>query len=309
MTPQQIHALGLHEVERLKAQMLVIARHEGFPDLSSYRESLKTNPNYIPTSAEQILDDYRKDIAQMEPRLPELFGFVPNAPVTVEAIPPFQSAMATHYQTGTPDGSRPGRVIVATSNFAQRSTILDESTAYHEAVPGHHLQLSVAQLLTGLPKFRQHGGNSGYIEGWALYAEQLGKEIGFYQDPASDYGRLSSELFRAERLVVDTGLHSMGWTRDQMVEQFRQSGAIDEPLIQSEVDRYIAWPGQALAYKLGQLKILALRERARTELGAKFDIRSFDDEILDGGALPLDLLETRTDRWIDGQNARLASVH
>ncbi|HEY3730511.1 MAG TPA: DUF885 domain-containing protein [Steroidobacteraceae bacterium] len=309
MTPEQIHRLGLHEVERIEAQMLVIARHEGFSDLASYRESLKTNPKYIPTSAEQILNDYRKDIGQMEPRLPQLFGFVPNAAVTVEAIPPFQSAMATHYQTGTPDGSRPGRVVVATSNFARRSTIGDESTAYHEAIPGHHLQLSVAQLLTGLPKFRQHGGNSGYIEGWALYAEQLGKEIGFYQEPASDYGRLTSELFRAERLVVDTGLHSMGWTRDQMVEQLRQSGSIDEPTIQSEVDRYIAWPGQALAYKLGQLKILALRERARNELGAKFDIRSFDDEILNGGALPLDLLATRTDRWIDSQKARLAWAH
>ncbi|HEY1725229.1 MAG TPA: DUF885 domain-containing protein [Steroidobacteraceae bacterium] len=309
MTPEQIHAVGLHEVERIEAQMLVIARHEGFADLASYHESLKTNPKYIPTSAEQILDDFRKYIGQMEPRLPELFGFVPKAPVTVEAIPAFQSAMATHYQTGTPDGSRPGRVVVATSNYAQRSLIDDEATAYHEGVPGHHMQLSVAQLLTGLPKFRQHGGNSGYIEGWALYAEQLGKEIGFYQEPASDYGRLASELFRAERLVVDTGLHSMGWTREQTVEELRRSGAIDEPSVQSETDRYIAWPGQALAYKLGQLEILALRERARNELGASFDIRSFDDEILNGGVLPLDLLQTRTDRWIDSQKSRPALAH
>ncbi|MGH8231314.1 MAG: DUF885 domain-containing protein, partial [Steroidobacteraceae bacterium] len=310
MTPEQIHQLGLHEVKRIEAQMLVIARHEGFPDLASYRESLMTNPKYIPTSAEQILDDYRKYLAQMQPRLPELFNFVPaNAPITVEAIPAFQSAMATHYQTGTPDGSRPGRVVVATSDFAHRSMIDDEATAYHEGVPGHHMQLSVAQLLTSLPNFRRHGGNSGYVEGWALYAEQLGKEIGFYQDPGSDYGRLSSELFRAERLVVDTGVQSMGWTRDQMVAEFRQSGSVDEPLIQSEVDRYIAWPAQALAYKLGQLEILALRERARNELGAKFDIRSFDDEILNGGVLPLDLLAQRTDRWIDDQKAHLASAH
>ena len=148
----------------------------------------------------------------MQPKLPELFTFIPGSPVTVEAIPAFQAAMATHYQTGTPDGKRPGRVVVATSNFAQRSLIDDEATAYHEGIPGHHMQLSVAQQLTGLPKFRQHSLNSGYIEGWALYAEQLGKEVGFYQDPVSDYGRLSSELFRAVRLVVDTGLHSKGWT-------------------------------------------------------------------------------------------------
>jgi uncharacterized protein (DUF885 family) len=211
--------------------------------------------------------------------------------------------MATHYQTGTPDGRRPGRVVVATSNFAQRSLIVDEAIAYHEGIPGHHMQLSVAQRLTGLPKFRQHGGNSGYVEGWALYAEQLGKEIGFYQDPFSDYGRLSSELFRAVRLVVDTGIHSQGWTRDQVVAFFRQSGAVDEPTIQAETDRYIAWPAQALAYKLGQLKFRELRERARTELGPKFDLRSFHDEMLSGGVLPLDLLESRTDSWIQAQKS------
>ena len=221
--------------------------------------------------------------------------------MTVEAIPEFQSAMATHYQTGTPDGRRPGRVVVATSNFAQRSLIDDEAIAYHEGIPGHHMQLSAAQQLTGLPKFRLHGGNSGYVEGWALYAEQLGKEIGFYQDPFSDYGRLSSELFRAVRLVVDTGIHSQGWTRDQVVEFFRRSGAIDEPTIQAETDRYIAWPAQALAYKLGQLKFLKLRDRARKELGPKFDLRSFHDEMLSGGVLPLDLLESRTNSWTQAQ--------
>jgi uncharacterized protein (DUF885 family) len=190
---------------------------------------------------------------------------------------------------------------VSTSNFAQRSLINDEAIAYHEGIPGHHMQISVAQQLTGLPEFRRHGGNSGYIEGWALYAEGLGKEVGFYQDPVSDYGRLSSELFRAVRLVVDTGIHSEGWTRDQVVDFFRQSAAIDEPSIQSETDRYIAWPGQALAYKLGQLKIRELRDRARKELGAKFDIRAFHDEILNGGVLPLDLLESRMDSWIHAQ--------
>jgi uncharacterized protein (DUF885 family) len=301
LTPDQIHQLGLREMDRIGAEMLAIAHQEGFSDLASFDASLKKNPKYIPTSAEQILDDYRRYLAQMQGKLPQLFTYIPGAPVTVEAIPSFQSAMATHYQTGTPDGKRPGRVIVATSDFAHRSLIDDEATAYHEGIPGHHMQLSVAQQMTGLPKFRQHSSNSGYIEGWALYAEQLGKEVGFYQDPVSDYGRLGSERFRAVRLVVDTGIHSKGWTRDQVVDFFRKSHTIDEPMIQTETDRYIAWPGQALSYKLGQLKFLELRERARKELGSKFDIRTFHDEMLSGGVLTLDLLDSRTENWIKAQ--------
>ena len=305
MTPDEIHQLGLREIARIEAEMTVIAKKEGFADLASYRASVKTNPKYIPTSSEQILDDFRHYIAEMEPKLPELFTLLPKSPVTVEAIPAFQSAAATHYMIGTPDGKRPGRVVVATSDFAHRSLIDDEAIAYHEGIPGHHMQLSVQQLLTGLPKFRLHGlGFNAYTEGWALYAEQLGKEVGFYQDPASDFGRLSSELFRAVRLVVDTGIHSKGWSREQVVEFFRKSGAVDEPTIQSETDRYIAWPAQALSYKLGQLKIRELRERAQKELGPKFDIRKFHDEILDGGTLPLDLLEARTDKWIAEQKGK-----
>jgi uncharacterized protein (DUF885 family) len=305
MTPDEIHQLGLREIDRIQAEMTAIAKKEGFADLASFRTSLKTNPKYIPTSADQILDDFRRYIAQMEPKLPELFTLLPKSPVTVEAIPAFQAAAATHYVTGTPDGKHPGRVVVATSKFAERSLINDEAIAYHEGVPGHHMQLSVQQQLTGLPKFRLHGlGFNAYIEGWALYAEQLGKEVGFYQDPVSDYGRLSSELFRAVRLVVDTGIHSKGWTRDQVVDFFRKSGAVDEPSIQSETDRYIAWPAQALSYKLGQLKFRELRERAQKELGPRFDIRKFHDEMLDGGTLPLDLLESRTERWIAEQKSK-----
>ncbi len=305
MTPDEIHQLGLREVERIQAEMTAIAKKQGFSDLASYRESLRTNPKYIPTSAEQILDDFRHYIAQMEPKLPELFTLLPKSPVTVEAIPAFQASAMTHYVTGTPDGKRPGRVVVAVHDFAHRSLIEDEAIAYHEAVPGHHMQLSVQQQLQGLPKFRQHGLSfTAYTEGWALYAEELGKEIGFYQDPASDFGRLSSELFRAVRLVVDTGIHSKGWSRDQVVEYFRKTGAVDEPTLQSETDRYISWPGQALAYKLGQLKIRELRERAKSQLGPKFDIHKFHDEMLDGGTLPLDLLETRTNKWIAEQRSR-----
>ncbi|MBS0378124.1 MAG: DUF885 domain-containing protein [Proteobacteria bacterium] len=305
VTPDQIHQIGLREIERIEKEMLEIARHEGFPDLASYRTALKNNPRYRPASPQAIVEDFRKYIAQMQPKLPELFGFIPGLPVTVEPMPDFEPGNATHYQSGTPDGSRPGRVVVAISNFEQRSTIDDEATAYHEGIPGHHMQLSVAQTLTQLPKFRRHGGNSGYVEGWALYSEQLGKEVGFYQDPASDYGRLSSELFRAVRLVVDTGIHAKGWSRDQVVEFFRKSAAVDEPTIQAETDRYIAWPAQALAYKLGQLKFLELRARARKELGRRFDIKSFHDEMLSGGVLPLDLLDARTNDWIrEQQHAR-----
>ena len=263
LTPDQIHQLGLKEVDRIGAEMLAIAHQQGFPDVVSFSKSLKTNPKYVPTSAEQILDGYRRYIGQMQGKLPQLFTYIPGAPVTVEAIPPFQSAMATHYQPGTPDGKRPGRVVVSTSDFAHRTLVNDEATAYHEGIPGHHMQISVAQEMTGLPKFRQHSFNSGYVEGWALYAEQLGKEVGFYQDPVSDYGRLASERFRAVRLVVDTGIHAKGWTRDQVVDYFRKSGTIDEPMIQSETDRYIAWPAQALSYKLGQIKFLELRSEHR----------------------------------------------
>jgi uncharacterized protein (DUF885 family) len=305
MTPDEIHQLGLREIDRIQAEMTAIAKRQGFADLASFRASLKTNPKYVPASSEQILDDYRRYIAQMELKLADLFTLLPKSPVTVEAIPAFQSTAATHYVSGTADGKRPGRVVVATSNFAERSLINDEAIAYHEGVPGHHMQISVQQQLTGLPKFRLHGlGINAYTEGWALYAEQLGKEVGFYQDPVSDYGRLSSELFRAVRLVVDTGIHSKGWTRDQVVDFFRKSGSVDEPTIQTETDRYISWPAQALSYKLGQLKFRELRDRAQRELGPKFDIRKFHDEMLNGGSLPLDLLDARTNKWIAQQKSR-----
>ena len=305
LTADEIHQIGLREIDRIQAEMLVIAKKQGFNDLASFREWVNANAKYKPTSADQILDDFRKYIAQMEPKLPQLFGLLPKSPVTVEAIPAFQATAATHYVTGTPDGKRPGRVVVATSNFAERSLVDDEAVAYHEGVPGHHMQLSVAQQLTGLPKFRIHGlFFNAYGEGWALYAEELGKEVGFYQDPVSDYGRLSSELFRAVRLVVDTGIHAKGWSRDQVVEFMRKTGSVDEPTIQTETDRYISWPAQALSYKLGQLKIRELRDRAQKELGPKFDIKAFHDEILDGGALPLDLLDSRTDKWIAAQKSK-----
>jgi len=307
LTAAQIHEIGLKEVDRITGEMSALAKANGYKDLASFRDHVENDPKYQPASAEAIVEDFRKYISQMQPHLPELFNLLPKTAVTVEPIPPFQAAAATHYQGGTPDGRRPGRVSVAVSDPTHRSYINDEAVAYHEGVPGHHLQISIQQSLTGLPEFRKHGGNSAYTEGWGLYAEELGKEIGFYQDPGSDYGRLRSELFRAVRLVVDTGIHDMGWSRDQVVEYMRNSHAIDEPTIQAETDRYISGPGQACSYKLGQLKIRELRDRAKRQLGPKFDIKTFHDEILSGGALPLDVLDARVNRWIQAQLTTVAS--
>jgi uncharacterized protein (DUF885 family) len=298
LTAAQIHEIGLKEVDRINVEMAALAKANGYVNLATFRDHIESDPKYLAVSAEGIVEDFRKYIAEMQPHLPELFNLLPKTAVTVEPIPPFQASAATHYQGGTPDGKRPGRVSVAVSDPARRSYINDEAVAYHEGVPGHHLQITIEQSLTGLPEFRKHGGNSAYTEGWGLYAEQLGKEIGLYRDPGSDYGRLRSELFRAVRLVVDTGIHDMDWSRDQVVKYMRNSHAVDEPTIQAETDRYIAGPGQACSYKLGQLKIRELRERAKQQLGAKFDLKTFHDEILSGGALPLDMLDARVDRWI-----------
>lgn len=301
MTSAEIHALGLREVTRINRLLTDLAHKAGYPDLKAFRSALNSDPRYVPKSAAQIVDDFRHYVTQMQSRLPELFGTIPNAPLTVEAMPPDQPGNISHYIPGTPDGSRPARVVVATSDYAHRKLLSDETIAYHEGIPGHHLQVSIQQQLKGLPLFRLHLIYNAYAEGWAVYAEALGKEIGFFQNPASDYGRLNTELMRAVRLVVDTGIHADGWTRDQAVTYFRDSGCADEPMIQAEVDRDIAWPAQGLSYKIGQLKILELRERAKQQLGSRFDIRAFHDEVLSAGSLPLDVLDARIDRWIAGQ--------
>ncbi len=302
LSPAEVRAIGIKEVARITQLMNDLAHQAGYSDLQTYRAALAANPKYIAKSPEQIVDDFSRYIAQMQPRLPELFGVLPKTPVSVETVPPSQPGNATHYIPGTPDGSRPGRVVVATSNFAHRALFDDETVAYHEGVPGHHMQISIQQQLTGLPEFRLHLINNAFAEGWAVYAEALGKEIGFFQDPASDFGRLSRELLRAVRLVIDPGIHSEGWTRDQAVAYFRASGAADEPTIQAEIDRYIAWPAQSLGYKIGQLKIRELRERAKQRLGSHFDIRTFHDEVLSAGNVPLDVLESRVNTWISAQH-------
>jgi uncharacterized protein (DUF885 family) len=307
ITPAEVHEIGLKEVERITAEMTKLAQANGYKDLESFRAAINGDPKWKPQSEQQILDDYRKYIHQMEPKLPELFGLLPKAPVTVEAIPDFAKAESTHYVAGTPDGKRPGRVVVAVADPTKRSLVDDEAVAYHEGVPGHHMQISIAQSLTDLPKFRLHGFYSAYAEGWALYAEDLGKEIGFYKDPVSDYGRLNSELFRAVRLVVDTGIHDKNWTRERVID-YMHANDVNDALAQTEADRYIAWPGQALAYKMGQLTIRKLRDEAKARLGSRFEIKAFHDEILNGGAMPLDLLEERVERWIKEQAQKRGSA-
>lgn len=303
MDAEQIHQLGLREVARIEAQMLATAQKLGFADLKSINASILKNPDLHPKSRQEILDKYTQYTEQMEAKLPQLFGRLPKAKVSIMAVPEFseKEAAGASYNNGTPDGSRPGHVMVNTSDFAERLTLSIESTALHEGLPGHHMQISIAQELQGLPEFRKQGGYNAYVEGWALYSERLGEELGFYLDPYSYYGHLQDEMLRAIRLVVDTGLHYKKWNRQQVVDFFHDHSGIEEVDVQSETDRYIVWPGQALGYKIGQLKIVELREYATQKLGKKFDLRAFHDEVLGAGALPLDVLEQRIHAWVNTQ--------
>jgi uncharacterized protein (DUF885 family) len=310
MDPETIHELGLKEVARIEEEELAIAKKLGFSDLKTFRASIKNDPKLFAKSREEILDKYRAYIAQMQPELPKLFGLLPKTPLEVRPVQEFREkeAAGASYSSGTPDGSRPAIVYVNTSDFSHRSLITIETTAYHEGVPGHHMQIAIAQALPELPEFRKHGFYSAYSEGWALYAERLGEDLGFYQDPYSRYGHLDAEMLRAVRLVVDTGVHYKHWTRQQMVDFFHEHSSEDEPSVQAETDRYIAWPAQALGYKLGQLEILKLRDRAKAELGDKYDIRAFHDEVINGGAMPLDVLDERVTGWIAAQKTKTASI-
>jgi uncharacterized protein (DUF885 family) len=303
LTAEQIHQIGLDEVKRDEADMLAIAQKLGFKDLASFRASIKTNSKLHPASANALLDAYRGYLTPMQARLPQLFGRLPKAKFEVATVPDFleKSAASASYEPGAPDGSRPGRIRVNTYNATERNLAEVEAVAYHEGLPGHHLQLSIAQELDTVPTFRKYEFYTAYVEGWGLYAERLGKDLGLYQDPYSDYGRLDGDIERAIRLVVDTGVHSQHWTRQQMVDYFHDHSTIDETEVQSEVDRYVAWPTQALAYKIGQLKILELRDRAKKAMGNKFDLRAFHDQLLDSGALPLDVLSDKIDTWISAQ--------
>jgi len=306
MTADEIHRVGLGEVARIEALMLGVARKMGYGDLRSFSAALEKDPARHFRSRQDVIGTYKRYIDQMETKLPSLFGRLPKAKLVVMPVEEFREkeASGAQYDEGTPDGSRPGHVMVNTGDFDKRSNLIAETTAYHEGLPGHHLQISIAQEVTGLPPFRQHYEVTSYIEGWALYSERLGEEVGFFQDPYSYFGHLQDEMLRAIRLVVDTGLHDKRWSRQQVVDFFHAHSTCDEVEVQSETDRYIAVPGQALGYKIGQLKILALRDKAKAALGDRFDIRGFHDTVLDSGALPLDVLETQVDRWVAAQKAR-----
>jgi len=303
LTPEEIHELGLAHVRQIEQQMSQLAAKLGYKDLAAMKAAVAADPKLHAQSRQQLLDLYRKYIDQMNPKLSELFGRLPKAKLEVLPVEEFREkdAASASYQSPAQDGSRPGHVMVNTGDFAKRTLLDIETTAYHEGVPGHHMQIAIAQELPELPPFRQNEYFTAYTEGWALYSERLGKEVGFYQDPYSYYGHLQDDMLRAVRLVVDTGLHYKHWSRQQVVDYFHAHSGEDEVSVQSETDRYIAWPGQALGYKIGQLQILKLRQYAKEQLGDKFDIRAFHDEVLGAGALPMDVLEKRIHAWVASQ--------
>jgi uncharacterized protein (DUF885 family) len=302
--PEEIHQMGLKQVAEIEAQMLALARRQGFSDLASFNEHIRNDRKLYATSGQQLLDLYQHYADQMYAKLPQLFGHLPKTKLEVIPMEAFRApaSVPADYSPGAGDGSRPGRINVNEYDPTHRLLLNVEAIAYHEGIPGHHLQFSIAQQLPNLPPFRRFASYTAYSEGWAFYAERLGKEAGFYQDPYSEYGRLENEMWRSVRLVVDTGVHYKHWSRQQMVDFFRQHTAMDEPNIQTEVDRYIAWPGQALAYKLGQMRILELRRRAQDALGDKFDLRAFHDAVLADAPLPLDVLESRINAWIGSKH-------
>jgi uncharacterized protein (DUF885 family) len=306
LTPAEIHAMGLKQVAEIDAQMLTLAKSLGFNDLKSFNEHIRNDPEHYGKSSQQIFNLYEHYADQMKAKLPQLFGHLAKTRLDVVPMEAYRApnAVPADYSPGAGDGSRPGRINVNEYDPTHRLLLNVEAIAYHEGIPGHHMQFSIAQELPDVPAFRRFASYNAYSEGWAFYAERLGKEVGFYQDPYSEYGRLENEMWRSVRLVVDTGVHEKHWSRQRMIDFFHEHTAMDEQNIETEVDRYIAWPGQALAYKLGQMKILELRERARQALGSRFDIRTFHDAVLDEGPLPLDLLDARISKWIAEQKEK-----
>jgi len=314
LTADEIHEIGLAEVARLRAEMEAIKEAEGFEGtLKEYFNYLRENKEdetlYFPNTDEGrqgYIDDATAAIDNIKSKLPDYFGLLPKADLVVKRVEPFreQDGAAQHYFPPTPDGSRPGVYYAHLSDMKAMPKRELEVIAYHEGLPGHHMQIAIAQELEGIPTFRTQTGFTAYVEGWALYSEFLATEIpGTYEDNLSKFGRLGSEIWRAIRLVVDTGLHSKGWTEEEALAYFLDNAAAPETQARSEVRRYMVLPGQATSYKIGMLKMQELRERAEVELGDDFDIRAFHDTVLGGGALPLAILEARVDRWIDSQKA------
>jgi uncharacterized protein (DUF885 family) len=307
-TPEQIHAIGQAEVARIRGEMDTIIRDVKFDgDFTRFTEHLRTDPRFYAKSAEELEKEVAFVLKRMDGELPKLFGRLPRMPYGLRQVPDYIAPQATfaYYQSPTGDGRRAGFFYINTYNLPSRPLYMLEALSLHEAVPGHHLQIALQQELEHLPEFRKYTGFTAFVEGWALYSERLGREAGFYKDPYSDFGRLTMEVWRACRLVVDTGIHYLGWTREQAIDYMRANSAMPMHDIRSEVDRYIGWPGQALAYKTGEMKIRELRQAAESRLGEHFDVRTFHDVVIGGGALPLDLLERTVRTWIDEAKSKV----
>lgn len=301
MKPDEIHEIGLSEVARLRSEMEKIQRAVGFEgSLDDFLAHMRTDPKYRFNSGEELYRAADEILQRSKPRMAELFGRLPKADCVMKEIEPFRAASSpvAYYNPTPEDGSRPGYYYINTHAPEQRLRFTLEALSYHEAVPGHHLQMTLDQENKNLPKFRRYGSYTAYIEGWALYTEKLGYEIGGYADPYSRFGQLTFEMWRACRLVVDTGMHARGWTRQQAIDYMARNTSLAAIDIENEIDRYIVWPGQALGYKIGELRILQLRKEAEEKLGDRFNIKAFHDALLGGGAMPIDLLETRMREWM-----------
>ena len=302
LTPQQVHEIGLAEVGRIRGEMDEIIRRVEFEgDFAAFTEFLRNEPKFYAKTPEELEKEVAFAMKRMEGELPKLFGRLPRMPCGVRQVPAYIAPQATfaYYQTPSGDGSRAGFFYINTFNLPSRPLYMIEALSLHESIPGHHLQLAIQQELDDLPPFRKYTGFTAYVEGWALYSERLGLEAGFYTDPYSDFGRLTMEIWRACRLVVDTGMHYLGWTREQAIDFMRANSAMPMHDIRAEVDRYIGWPGQALGYKIGELKIRELRKEAEQRLGERFDVRAFHDTVLGSGSVPLGVLEKNVAKWVD----------
>ncbi|HVF60976.1 MAG TPA: DUF885 domain-containing protein [Thermoanaerobaculia bacterium] len=310
LTPQQIHELGLSEVKRIRAEMDKVIAKTGFKgSFAEFLTFLRTDPQFFFDKPEDLIAAYRDVAKRADPELIKLFGKLPRLPYGVIPVPAYaeKSQTTAYYNAGSLDAARPAYFYANTYDLKSRPKWEMEALTLHEAVPGHHLQIAIAQELEDVPDWRRYQGYTAFVEGWGLYAESLGEEMGFYKDPYAKFGQLTYEMWRAVRLVVDTGMHSLGWTREQAIDFFKQNAGKAEHDITVEVDRYIVWPGQALAYKIGELKIKELRAKAEKALGAKFDVRAFHDEVLGNGAVPLAVLESNIDEWIAGGGAAAAA--
>jgi uncharacterized protein (DUF885 family) len=308
LTADSIHRIGLAEVARIRAEMDSVLKRVRFTgSFQEFLVFLRTDPRFYYATPEDLLTGYRDISKRADAELPKLFAELPRNSYGVKPFPDYEAPSQTtaRYYPGAEDGSRSGTFMVNLYRLDMRPKYEMEALTLHEAVPGHHLQISRGQELTGLPAFRRNAGYTAFVEGWALYAESLGPAMGFYTDPYSRFGQLTYEMWRACRLVVDTGMHHLGWTRQQAIDFMKANTAKSEQDVIVEIDRYIVWPGQALAYKLGELKIRELRARAERELGPRFDIRAFHNAVLDNGALPLDVLEREIDRWIRDRKAAM----